>query len=143
MSRLLLRLLPTVRPLAIAAPTRFVAPRATAPMASLLSIRNYASHELDPANKSEYDAYVQQWMKHFTNVEDDFELERGLNHIFAADWVPSVELVALTLKAARRLDSFPTAVRILEGLKDKAYKPEQYQAYIQNETPGLNRWLEV
>ncbi|KAH6570696.1 hypothetical protein BASA62_004206 [Batrachochytrium salamandrivorans] len=78
-----------------------------------------------------------QWMKHFTNLEDDFELERGLNHIFAADWVPSVELIAEALKASRRLNTFPTAVRVLEGLEEKAYKAEQYQAYLRELKPLL------
>jgi cytochrome c oxidase subunit 5a len=76
-------------------------------------------------------------MTHFKSVEDDFELERGLNHIFAADWVPSVELIAEALKASRRLDTFATAVRILEGLEEKAYKKEQYQQYIRHLSPLL------
>ncbi|KAH6585074.1 hypothetical protein BASA50_000379 [Batrachochytrium salamandrivorans] len=139
-SRLLGLLSSTFRPLALAASGasfRNAAVRSAAPVASLLPRRQYSSHELDPANKSEYDAYVQQWMKHFTNLEDDFELERGLNHIFAADWVPSVELIAEALKASRRLNTFPTAVRVLEGLEEKAYKAEQYQAYLRELKPLL------
>ncbi|KAL2914418.1 Cytochrome c oxidase subunit 6 [Polyrhizophydium stewartii] len=102
--------------------------------------RSYSSHELDPANKGDYEAYVNQWLKHFSTVEDDFELERGLNHIFAADWVPSVEVISEALKASRRLNTFATAVRILEGLQEKAYKAEQYQAYIRELKPILDEY---
>ena len=95
---------------------------------------------MDPANKNDYDAFVQQWLSHFQNVEDDFELERGLNHIFNADWVPSLDVITEALKASRRLNTFATAVRILEGLEDKAYKKEQYQAYIKELTPLLEEY---
>ena len=115
-----------------------MAPTVQFARATAIFNRSYSSaHPLDPANKSDYDAYVDQWMKHFATVEDDFELERGLNHIFAADWVPSVELIAEAIKASRRLNTFATAVRILEGLEEKSYKKEQYQAYIKELKPLL------
>jgi cytochrome c oxidase subunit 5a len=60
-----------------------------------------------------------------------------LNHIFAADWVPSVNVITEALKASRRLNTFATAVRIIEALKDKAYKKEQYEAYIKELKPLL------
>ncbi|KAJ3114929.1 Cytochrome c oxidase subunit 6 [Physocladia obscura] len=101
---------------------------ASFPVAAL-QIRKY-SHELNPANTKDYDAYVAEWTSHFKNVEDDFELERGLNHVFAQDWAPQVELVGEALQAARRLDTFATAVRILEALEQKVHKKEQYQQYL-------------
>ena len=97
----------------------------------------FNSSELSPSNKKDYDAYVQKWHKHFATCDDDFELERGLNHIFAADWVPSVEVLAEALKASRRLNTFATAVRILEGLEGKVYKKEQYAAYLAELKPLL------
>ncbi|KAJ3326184.1 Cytochrome c oxidase subunit 6 [Boothiomyces sp. JEL0866] len=100
--------------------------------------RHYS--DLDPADKKDYQAFVDQWQTHFKTVDDDFELERGLNHIFAADWVPSVEVVSEALRASRRLNTFATAVRILEGLKDKAYKKEQYDAYIRELKPLLDEY---
>jgi cytochrome c oxidase subunit 5a len=96
--------------------------------------------DLDPANKNDYQAFVDQWFNHFKTVEDDFELERGLNYIFNADWVPSVEVITEALKASRRLNTFATAVRILEGLEEKAYKKEQYQAYIRELKPLLDEY---
>lgn len=100
--------------------------------------RSYS--DLDPANKNDYDAFVEQWHTHFKTVEDDFELERGLNHIFAADWVPSIDVITEALKASRRLNTFATAVRILEALEEKAYKKEQYQAYIKELKPLLDEY---
>jgi cytochrome c oxidase subunit 5a len=99
--------------------------------------RFYSAHELDPANKKDYDAYVAQWLDHFVKVEDDFELERGLNHIFAVDWVPSVEVISEALKASRRLNTYATAVRILEALEQKVHKPSQYEDYIRELKPLL------
>jgi cytochrome c oxidase subunit 5a len=106
--------------------------------AQLLISRSYS--DLDPANKNDYNAFVEQWHTHFKNVEDDFELERGLNYIFNADWVPAVEVIEEALKASRRLNTFATAVRILEGLEEKAYKKEQYQAYIRELKPLLDEY---
>ena len=43
--------------------------------------------------------------------------QRNLNNAFAYDLVPSVSVVAAALKAARRVNDFPTAVRIFEGMR--------------------------
>ena len=102
-----------------------------------LATRLYSAHELDPANAKDYAGYVEQWSNHFKTAEDDFELERGLNLIFAADWVPSLEVITEALKASRRLNTFATAVRILEALEEKAYKKEQYAQYIKELKPLL------
>ncbi len=103
----------------------------------ILSARNYAT-DLDPANKSDYASYVAMWQTHFQTCEDNFELERGLNHIFAADWVPSYEVIADALQASRRLNTFATAVRILEALEGKAENKQQYEKYIQELKPLLS-----
>lgn len=41
--------------------------------------------------------------------------QRNLNNAFAYDLVPSVEVLTAALKAARRVNDFPTAVRVFEG----------------------------
>jgi len=41
--------------------------------------------------------------------------QRNLNNAFAYDLVPSPGVVTAALKAARRVNDFPTAVRIFEG----------------------------
>ncbi len=107
------------------------------PLFRQLSSAVTEAHELDPAESKDYDAFVKHWNEHFKTVEDEFELERGLNHIFHADWVPAVEVIEEALKASRRLNAFATAVRTLEALEDKAYKKEQYQQYIRELKPLL------
>ena len=42
-------------------------------------------------------------------------LQRNLNNAFAYDLVPSPSVITAALKAARRVNDFPTAVRIFEG----------------------------
>lgn len=48
-------------------------------------------------------------------MQDVFELQRNLNNAFAYDLVPSPSVITAALKAARRVNDFPTAVRIFEG----------------------------
>ena len=53
--------------------------------------------------------------KEFDAVQDVFELQRNLNNAFAYDLVPAPSVIVAALKAARRVNDFPTAVRIFEG----------------------------
>lgn len=41
--------------------------------------------------------------------------QRNLNNAFAYDLVPSPSVIIAALRAARRVNDFPTAVRIFEG----------------------------
>ena len=41
--------------------------------------------------------------------------QRNLNNVFAYDLVPSPSVITAALKAARRVNDFPTAVRVFEG----------------------------
>ncbi|KAJ3305736.1 Cytochrome c oxidase subunit 6 [Kappamyces sp. JEL0829] len=113
-------------------------PASAWPKPAMVQARAYS--DLNPANKKDYDSFVDQWLNHFKTVEDDFELERGLTHVFAADWVPAVEVLEEAIKASRRLNSFATAVRILEGLEEKVYKKEQYQVYLRELQPLLTEY---
>lgn len=47
--------------------------------------------------------------------EDLPQSQRNLNNVFAYDLVPSPSVITAALKAARRVNDFPTAVRIFEG----------------------------
>lgn len=42
--------------------------------------------------------------------------QRNLNNAFAYDLVPSPSVCTAALRAARRVNDFPTAVRIFEGM---------------------------
>ena len=60
-------------------------------------------------------AFAARYEKEFDGVTDVFELQRNLNNAFAYDLVPSTSVIVAALKAARRVNDFPTAVRIFEG----------------------------
>lgn len=60
-----------------------------------------------------------RYEKEFENVQDVFELQRNLNNAFAYDLVPSPSVITAALRAARRVNDYPTAVRIFEGMFQK------------------------
>jgi len=71
----------------------------------------------------------------FNAVNDVFELQRNLNNAFAYDLVPAPSVITAALKAARRVNDFPTAVRIFEGLKHKVENQTQYEEYLKELEP--------
>ncbi|TPX17659.1 uncharacterized protein E0L32_012038 [Thyridium curvatum] len=94
--------------------------------------------------------------KEFDSVQDVFELQavlemikerpigltsmchqpqRNLNNAFAYDLVPSPSVLIAALKAARRVNDYPTAVRVFEGIKAKVENKGQYEQYLQELKP--------
>jgi len=71
----------------------------------------------------------------FNAVNDVFELQRNLNNAFAYDLVPSPSVITAALKAARRVNDYPTAVRIFEGIKHKVENQSQYEEYLKELEP--------
>jgi cytochrome c oxidase subunit 5a len=79
------------------------------------------------------------------------QFQRNLNNAFAYDLVPSPGVVTAALKAARRVNDYPTAVRIFEGgkslqkekvsltfgagIKAKVENTKQYQEYLEELKP--------
>lgn len=61
--------------------------------------------------------------------------QRNLNNAFAYDLVPSPSVVEAALRAARRVNDFPTAVRIFEGIKAKVENKDQYKQYLDELKP--------
>lgn len=78
-----------------------------------------------------FESFTQRYVAFFQSVEDLFELQRGLNNCFAHDLVPAPEVIEAALRAARRVHDFSTAVRILEGVKEKVENEKQYEQYLQ------------
>ncbi|KAM0708022.1 hypothetical protein Q7P35_004671 [Cladosporium inversicolor] len=76
-------------------------------------------------------SFARRYEKEFENVQDVFELQRNLNNAFAYDLVPSPSVVIAALRAARRVNDFPTAVRIFEGINAKVENKGQYDEYLQ------------
>ncbi|RYO94417.1 hypothetical protein DL766_002765 [Monosporascus sp. MC13-8B] len=82
-----------------------------------------------------FEEFTARYEKEFDAVQDVFELQRNLNNAFAYDLVPSPSVIQAALKAARRVNDFPTAVRIFEGIKAKVENKGQYEEYLQELKP--------
>ncbi|KAI9304271.1 cytochrome c oxidase subunit VA-domain-containing protein [Cunninghamella echinulata] len=93
--------------------------------------RFYSAHAEDES----YEALSERYVKFFDGVEDLFELQRGLNNVFAYDLVPPVSVVESALKASRRVNDYATAVRVFEGLKEKVETEKQYEQYLEELAP--------
>ena len=75
-----------------------------------------------------------KWEDYFNRDDiDSWELRKGLNNLYGHDLVPEPRIVSAMLKAARRLDDLPMAVRILEAVKQKAAGDEKIYSYIVGE----------
>lgn len=82
-----------------------------------------------------FESFSDRYVRFFDLVDDLFELQRGLNNAFAHDLVPSIAVIHAALLAARRVDDFPTAVRIFEGIKAKVENESQYKQYLEELKP--------
>ncbi|KAI1174022.1 cytochrome c oxidase subunit [Nemania sp. FL0916] len=82
-----------------------------------------------------FEEFTARFEKEFDAVQDVFELQRNLNNAFAYDLVPSPSVLQAALKAARRVNDFPTAVRVFEGIKAKVENKGQYQQYLEELKP--------
>ncbi|KAF8602337.1 subunit VI of cytochrome c oxidase [Ceratobasidium sp. AG-I] len=83
------------------------------------------------AHESEsFETFSTRYEQFFTQVQDLFELQRGLNNCFAYDLVPSPSVIEAALRAARRVDDYSTAVRVFEGIREKVENKGQYEAYL-------------
>ncbi|KAI8360310.1 cytochrome c oxidase subunit VA-domain-containing protein [Mortierella sp. GBAus27b] len=116
------------RPLAAAA--RVQAARSAVATRSAIQIRNYSSE-----HEETYEHFTERFIKFFDNVDDVFELQRGLNNAFGYDLVPAPSVIAAALKASRRVNDYATAVRIFEGLKFKAGSDALYKQYLDELAP--------
>ncbi|KAI9807119.1 MAG: Cytochrome c oxidase subunit 6 [Sarcosagium campestre] len=84
----------------------------------------------DGHEEESFEEFSARYEKEFDNVQDVFELQRNLNNAFAYDLVPSTSVIVAALRAARRVNDFPTAVRIFEGIKAKVENRGQYHEYL-------------
>ncbi|CAK7244956.1 MAG: Cytochrome c oxidase subunit 6 [Sporothrix thermara] len=82
-----------------------------------------------------FEEFSARYEKEFDSVQDVFELQRNLNNAFAYDLVPSPSVLVAALKAARRVNDYPTAVRVFEGIKAKVENKGQYQQYLDELKP--------
>ncbi|KAK4981630.1 Cytochrome c oxidase subunit 6 [Elasticomyces elasticus] len=96
----------------------------------------------DPHHEESFEEFTARYEKEFDGVQDVFELQRNLNNAFAYDLVPSVSVVTAALRAARRVNDFPTAVRVFEGIKAKVENKGQYDEYL-HELEGIREELGI
>jgi cytochrome c oxidase subunit 5a len=82
-----------------------------------------------------FESFTERYVTFFQSAEDLFEVQRGLNNCFAHDLVPAPVVVESALRASRRVNDYATAVRILEGIKEKVENKTQYQAYMDELKP--------
>ncbi|RXK38593.1 cytochrome c oxidase subunit 5a [Tremella mesenterica] len=85
-----------------------------------------------------FDAFNTRYRNFFTACGDLFELQRGLNNCFAYDLVPTTEVIEAALKCSRKVNDYATAVRILEGIKEKVENKGQYEAYLKELKPVID-----
>ncbi|KAK5941130.1 Cytochrome c oxidase subunit 6 [Knufia obscura] len=122
-------------------PTFRAAPRAArvAPSTSIICARapfsSSAVQRSSEHGEETFEEFSQRYESEFDKVQDVFELQRNLNNAFAYDLVPSPGVITAALKAARRVNDFPTAVRIFEGIKAKVENVHQYQEYLEELKP--------
>ncbi|KAF2269497.1 cytochrome c oxidase subunit VI [Lojkania enalia] len=89
----------------------------------------------DPHAEETFEEFTARYEKEFDKVNDVFELQRNLNNCFAYDLVPSPSVIISALRAARRVNDFPSAVRVFEGIKFKVENKGQYEEYLQELEP--------
>ncbi|KAI0014823.1 cytochrome c oxidase polypeptide VI [Xylariomycetidae sp. FL0641] len=87
------------------------------------------------APEETFEEFSSRYEKEFDAVQDVFELQRNLNNAFAYDLVPAPSVIQAALKAARRVNDFPTAVRVFEGIKAKVENKGQYEQYLEELKP--------
>ncbi|KAG8696906.1 Cytochrome c oxidase subunit 6, partial [Ceratobasidium sp. 395] len=103
--------------------------QAATPIARIAGVR--ATSSGSHAHESEsFETFSARYEQFFTQVQDLFELQRGLNNCFTYDLDPSPAVIEAALRAARRVDDYSTAVRIFEGIKEKVENKGQYEAYL-------------
>ncbi|EFX02757.1 cytochrome c oxidase subunit [Grosmannia clavigera kw1407] len=86
-------------------------------------------------HEESFEEFTARFEKEFDTVQDVFELQRNLNNAFAYDLVPSPSVLVAALKAARRVNDYPTAVRVFEGIKAKVENKGQYEQYLEELKP--------
>lgn len=113
--------------------------RAAAVLPSILAVpsANFSTSARLRSEHAEetFEEFSARYEKEFDGVQDVFELQRNLNNAFAYDLVPSPSVIIAALKAARRVNDFPTAVRVFEGIKAKVENKGQYKEYLEELKP--------
>lgn len=101
----------------------------------------HALPSLIPGLTETDDSFDAKWIEFFNSpTTDEFLLRQGMNDLFALyDAVPEPEVVAAALRAAKRLNNFAIAIRIIETVKKKGGGDMNiYNYIIDNIRPTLD-----
>ncbi|CAI4053092.1 hypothetical protein SUVZ_15G2060 [Saccharomyces uvarum] len=112
------------RTLLSARPAVYTATRLT--RSSLIQSRKYS----DAHDEETFEEFTARYEKEFDEAYDLFEVQRVLNNCFSYDLVPAPAVIEKALRAARRVNDLPTAIRVFEALKYKVENEDQYKAYL-------------
>ncbi|AET41193.1 cytochrome c oxidase subunit VI Ecym_7367 [Eremothecium cymbalariae DBVPG len=104
--------------------SQYVVPRL---ISQIQSIRKYSDHH----DEETFEEFTARYEKEFDEAYDLFEVQRVLNNCFSYDLVPAPVVIEKALKAARRVNDLPTAIRVFEALKYKVENEDQYKAYLE------------
>lgn len=75
--------------------------------------------------------YESKWITFFRDeAYDQFELQRGLNHCFSHDIVPTVPILEVALRTARKLNDLAAAMRVFGALREKCKDDKEYAEYV-------------
>lgn len=88
------------------------------------------SYWFTPDHQTRTNLHARRFNKEFEEAYDLYEVQRVLNNVFSYDLVPAPETLLRALQACRRVNDYPTAVRVFEGLKVKVENKQQYQQYL-------------
>uniref|UniRef100_A0A2K6JV58 Cytochrome c oxidase subunit 5A, mitochondrial n=1 Tax=Rhinopithecus bieti TaxID=61621 RepID=A0A2K6JV58_RHIBE len=86
-------------------------------------------HSAPTPTDEEFDA---RWVTYFNKPDTDaWEWRKGMNNTLVSyDLVPEPKIIDVALWACRRLNDFASAVRILEGVEDKAGPHKEIYPYV-------------
>lgn len=91
-----------------------------------------------------FDSHIDLTFTYFNghNANASIPLQRNLNNCFAYDLVPSVQVLSAALKAARRVNDFPTAVRVFEGMRESLQQSCQLRPITNTSCIGIKAKVE-
>ncbi|KAL9628803.1 MAG: hypothetical protein Q9204_005654 [Flavoplaca sp. TL-2023a] len=118
-----------------AAPRRVLAPVVAGGYGGAHTFSTTVRRRSGEHGEESFEEFTARYEKEFDAVQDVFELQRNLNNAFAYDLVPSPSVITAALRAARRVNDYPTAVRIFEGIKAKVENQGQYEEYLDDLKP--------
>jgi len=95
-----------------------------------IATRFYSSPTGTGHDEETFEEFTVRFEKEFEQAYDLFEVQRVLNNCFAYDLVPAPVVIEKALRAARRVNDLPTAMRVFEALRYKVENEEQYEAYL-------------